>query len=122
VVAEIDRRLRYVWIDNPHHDFDAAAVIGKRDDELIPEREAAEIMALKREAFDCREHISRVLTFPRSDGRRSYVIHAYPIRNAADKMEGLLTVGFDISGRSRSRVAPSHQKPSTPTQANTRRP
>jgi hypothetical protein len=30
IVAEVDQQLRYVWIDNPHPDFDAKAVVGKR--------------------------------------------------------------------------------------------
>lgn len=31
VVAEVDRNLRDVWIDNPHPDFDPRTVIGKRE-------------------------------------------------------------------------------------------
>jgi hypothetical protein len=41
VVAEVDRELRYVWIDNPHPDFDPSRAAGKRDDELIASAEAA---------------------------------------------------------------------------------
>lgn len=47
VVAEVDRELRYLWIDNPHPDFDSGALIGKRDDELIAALDAADIMSLK---------------------------------------------------------------------------
>lgn len=99
VVAEVDRQLRYVWIDNPHPDFNAAAVIGKRDDELIPEQEAREIMALKCEGFDRGEPISRVLRFPRSDGLHSYAMHTYPIWDADGRTDGLLTVGFATQER-----------------------
>ena len=51
VVAEIDRELRYVWVDNPHADFRPGQVLGKRDDELIPIEDAARIMELKQAAL-----------------------------------------------------------------------
>lgn len=96
VVAEVDRQLRYVWIDNPHPDFDPAAVVGKRDDELVPGADAEEIMALKRDAFARQEPIARILAFQRTDGVRHYSLFAYPIRDKAGQVEALLTVGFDV--------------------------
>jgi hypothetical protein len=52
IVAEVDRLLRHLWIDYPHPDFRADAVIGKRDDELISGEDAHEILAVKRKAFE----------------------------------------------------------------------
>lgn len=103
VVAEVDRELRYVWIDNPHPDFDAKAVVGKRDDELIPAAEAAQIMSLKKEVLDNESPISRTLSFGRSDGLRYYGFFAYPIRAANGKLDGVLTVGFDVPPHESSR-------------------
>ena len=103
IVAEVDRELRYVWIDNPHPDFDAKAVIGKRDDELIPAAEAAQIMSLKREAFEFESPISQTLCFRRSDGLRYYTLSAYPIRAHNGRVDGLLTVGFDVRPPNASR-------------------
>jgi len=94
IVAEVDRNLRYVWIDNPHADFDANAVVGKRDDELIG-REGAELVELKQRVLDTRQPASRLLSFARSDGQRRYNISAYPIRGARGRVEGVLTVGFE---------------------------
>ena len=96
VVAEVDRQLRYVWIDNPHPDFDAKAALGKRDDELISRADAEEIMALKRDAFSGQAPVSRVLSFKRSDGLRSYSLFAYPIREPSGRVDAILTVGFDV--------------------------
>jgi hypothetical protein len=96
VVAEIDRELRYVWIDNPHPDFDAQAVVGKRDDDLIPKAEAEPIMSLKRDAFVLEAPVARILSFNRSDGCRHYSLFAYPIRDAGSKVNAILTVGFDV--------------------------
>lgn len=96
VVSEVDQQLRYVWIDNPHPDFEAHAVIGKRDADLLPKAEAEQIMSLKREAFERGEAVSRIISFTRSDGLRYYSLFAYPIRDLTGKMEALLTIGFDI--------------------------
>ena len=96
VVAEVDRQLRYVWIDNPHPDFDPKAAVGKRDDELIAGAEAEEIMALKRATFSGQTPISRILSFRRSDGLRSYSLFAYPIREPSGRVDAILTVGFDV--------------------------
>lgn len=96
VVAEVDEQLRYVWIENPHPDFDAKSVVGKRDDELISKADADEIMRLKRETFDRQVAMSRVLSFKRSDGVRYYNLTAYPIIREAGKAKTILTLGFDV--------------------------
>lgn len=96
VVAEVDKQLRYVWIDNPHPDFEAKSVIGKRDDDLLSEADAKGIMSLKQETFDRGTPISRILSFKRSDGLRYYSLFAYPIQEASGKVQAMLTVGFDM--------------------------
>jgi hypothetical protein len=102
VVAEVDLDLRYVWIDNPHPDFDAFAVIGKRDDELIPEAEAKDIRALKQEVIRQADSISRVLVFERSDGKHYYSISAHPVLNTQGAIEGVFTVGFEVAHEGRA--------------------
>jgi len=97
VVAEIDPQLRYVWVDNPHPDFQAKDVIGKTDDELIPAREAEQIIGLKRDTFISGLPQSRIIEFNRSDGVRSYSMQSYPIVNSGGHTRGILTVGFEVS-------------------------
>ena len=96
VVAEVDKQLRYVWIDNPHPDFEAKSVIGKRDDDLLSKADAKDIMSLKQETFDRGTPISRILSFERSDGLRYYSLFAYPIQESSGKVQAILTVGFDM--------------------------
>ena len=98
VVAEIDTGLRYVWIDNPHPDFEAKGVIGRRDDELIGEADPAEIMSLKQEVLGREAPVARVCSFTRSDGPRYYSLYGYPILDRRGKTEGVLTVAFDAHG------------------------
>ncbi|MDO9218315.1 MAG: PAS domain-containing protein [Lacisediminimonas sp.] len=99
VIAEIDTDLRYVWIDNPHPDFDAAAVVGKRDDDLLPLEDARHLMDCKREVLArtdidaaCPSH--RIFAFHLSDGIRYYSIAAYPIVDERGRTDGVFTVGF----------------------------
>ncbi|MCE3273039.1 MAG: transcriptional regulator [Ramlibacter sp.] len=94
IVAETDADLRYVWIENPHPDFDAAEVIGRRDDELISGPEAEPLMALKRQVLAQQRPDSRVITVRRSDGDRSYSVMAYPILETDEQVRAVLTVGF----------------------------
>ena len=95
IVAEVDGDLRYVWIDNPHPDFDPSAVVGKRDDDLLPAKEAAPIMALKRHVLTAGSSLNSVIAFRRSDGNRKYSIAAYPIIDDQGDVDGVLTIGFE---------------------------
>lgn len=85
VVAEVDLQLRYVWIDNPHPDFNPHEVVGKRDDELISKEEAKGIMTLKRKVITSEKASSQVFDFNRSDGKNYYNIAAYPIYKVQGK-------------------------------------
>ena len=96
VVAEVDRELRYVWIANPHPDFQASAVLGKRDDELIGAEAAQGLMELKRRTFEERRPFSQVLRFTRSEGERSYRLLTYPVIDDDDHVRSIVTVGFDL--------------------------
>lgn len=98
VVAEVDSSLRYVWVENPHPDFSEAAVIGKRDDELLPAAEAADIMALKQAVLDTGQPVQRVLGFQRSDAWHFYCISAIPLRDGAGAADGMITIAFDTPG------------------------
>lgn len=98
VVAEVDSELRYVWIDNPHADFDPTLVIGKRDDELVSRADAEGIMQLKREVLREGNPVNRVLGFQLSSGSRFYSISAFPLTDASGVVDGVFTVAFESPG------------------------
>ena len=100
-VVEIDRELKYVWVDNPHPDFAVEAFVGKRDDELFPEGTAAELMAIKRDVFKRKVAVSEIFSFALSDGWRHYTLFLYPILSSDATVEAILgfapdTFGFSI--------------------------
>ncbi len=97
IVAQVDRDLRYVWIDNAHPDFDARLVVGKRDDALIPVEEAAGLMGLKREVMASGLATTRALDFHRSDGRRRYNVSAVPLIDESGAVIGVVTAAVDVT-------------------------
>lgn len=97
VVAQVDRDLRYVWIDNPHPDFDSRLVVGKRDDELIAPEDAAGIMALKREVMASGVATTRTLDFHRSDRIYRYNISAVPLTDESGSVIGVITAAVDVT-------------------------
>lgn len=101
VAARVDRDLRYVWIHNPHPDFDPSAVVGKRDDELLAPEEAAEIISLKQEVLATCTKVRRVLRFDRSDGVHYYDMSGVPLFDDSGHLVGLTTVSLDVTEQKR---------------------
>jgi hypothetical protein len=94
IAAEVDAKLRYVWIENPHPDFNKAEVVGKRDDELIPESEAKDIIAFKKSVFAKNKALTKTIRFNRSNGICDYNMAGYPVRNSDGQVESIITIGF----------------------------
>lgn len=108
VAARIDRDLRYVWIYNPHPDFEPDAVIGKRDDDLDSGPGIDALMDLKRDVIERGETVRREITFERSDGTHYYDIKGVPLRGADGAVTGLTTVSRDVTKRKESEQALRH--------------
>jgi PAS domain S-box-containing protein len=99
IVAHVDRDLRYVWIYQPHVDFDPEAVLGKRDEELLPGPEGKAFTELKRLVLRSGVTIRCEVCFTLSDGMRIYDMHFRPLYDAQGLCSGLATVGVDITER-----------------------
>lgn len=97
----LDTDLRYTWIGNPHADFDESAVLGKRDDELLPPGPAAEIMAPKRRALETGEGVREEITYELPSGTVTYDLTVEPLRDDAGEVVGLTAAAMDLSDRKR---------------------
>ena len=105
-VAAVDTELRYTWLYDPHHEFNASASIGKRDDELPDMQNVAELMAVKRKVLATGETVYRDLTLTCSDGSLHYYrLVAKPLRCASGEMIGVITVAADNTARKEAEVA-----------------
>jgi diguanylate cyclase (GGDEF)-like protein len=95
-VGYVDRELRYVRLHNPHPDFDAAACIGWRDHEIDDDPGILALSDLKLEVVSTGRTVRREIEFARSDGPRSYLVHAEPVWSGGD-ISGVKTVSLDIT-------------------------
>ncbi|MFZ4524149.1 MAG: chemotaxis protein CheB [Chlorobium sp.] len=106
MVAVVDNELRYTWLYNPHHEFNASASIGKRDDEFPDMQNTAELMEVKRKVLATGETVCRELAVTSSDGSlRFYEFVAKPQRNTDDEVIGVITVAIDCTGRKEAEMA-----------------
>lgn len=104
VLAEVNRELRYVWIRNPHPDFDPAQVLGRRDDELDPSPEIHRLVEMKREVLETGRPLHRDWSVDRSDGRHYYDFHLMPHFDEEGVVVGVLTAALDLTEQKRAEV------------------
>ncbi len=97
VLAYTDTDLRYTWIYNPHADFSADAMIGKRDDELQANQAGVELTEAKRKVLSEGRILRRSITFDMSDGPHTYDVVLDALRNEDGEKIGVITVAVDVS-------------------------
>ena len=95
----LDTDLRYTWIGAPHSDFDAEAILGKRDDELLPPDAAETIMAPKREVLETGEGVRREVTYELPSGAVTYDLTVEPLSDEDGDIVGLTAAALDVTDR-----------------------
>jgi PAS domain S-box-containing protein len=101
-VAHTDADLRYNWTYNAHYAFDSNEVIGKRDEELLPEATASRLMDLKRQVLETELGMRGEIAIGEGDESRDYDVTVEPIYDADGKKVGTTMVAFDITERKQS--------------------
>lgn len=104
VLAEVDRELRYVWIRNPHPDFDPSLVLGRRDEELDSSPEIQQLVEMKREVIETGRPLHREWFIGRSDGTYYYDLHLQPRVDEKGDVVGVLTAALDLTEQKRAEV------------------
>ncbi|MFO7984186.1 MAG: PAS domain S-box protein [Desulfuromonadales bacterium] len=102
IPAQMDKDLRYLWIYNPHPDFDASAVIGKRDLEIEDSAGAHALQELKQRVLTSGCGESETIEFQRSDGVRIYDFIIEPLYDSSGKVDGLTSAAFDVTEKKRA--------------------
>jgi PAS domain S-box-containing protein len=98
-VYTTDAQLRYTWMYNPHPRFRAEEMLGKRDDELAPAKDIAELMALKRDVLATGRGRRRELRVVVFGEERYFDLTAEPMRDASGAVTGLTVAATDITER-----------------------
>ncbi len=102
IPSQTDKELRYRWIYNPHPDFDASAVIGKRDLEIDDSAGAHALQELKQRVLESGCGERETIEFQRSDGVRIYDFIVEPLSDSSGKVDGLTSAAFDVTEKKRA--------------------
>ncbi|MGM7703835.1 helix-turn-helix domain-containing protein [Pseudalkalibacillus sp. Hm43] len=109
VIAYCNLDLEYVWIFNPHEDFESMNILGKRDDEIANNKGTKEIMAFKQEIIDTGMKMRKKIHFPLSEGENTYDVYGEPIRDKNGKVIGVITISLDVTKRSKAKKPPKQK-------------
>ena len=104
-MALCDQDLRYVWIHDPHPDFDAAAVVGKRDTELADNQGTRRLEALKQSVVETGSSGRSEIAFPLSTGTRVFDVQAEPLLDESGSVAAISTVAVDTTESKRAEDA-----------------
>jgi PAS domain S-box-containing protein len=94
-----DRDMRYVWVHNPPTGIEPSDLVGKTDDEALPEDAATPIVAAKQRAMETGESQtieSKLALFGRE---RSFYLVIEPLRDDCGVVVGTTSVAVDITER-----------------------
>lgn len=109
IAAETDTQLRYLWVVNPHSDFNSVEVLGKRDDELGTDEGIAKLVELKKRVLETGFASVETISFRGSDGDHIYEIAAEPIQDSLGSISGVRTVAVDVTQRARAEAEVRHR-------------
>ncbi len=97
VVYHCDRDLRYTWIVNPHPDFKPEQVLGKRDDEILPEPEVREFLAFKQRVLGTGIGEQQRIGWNHKGQLRLFDLTAEPIRDLTGAILGLTVAAYEAA-------------------------
>ena len=97
VVSQLDNKLRYLRVFNPHPGFIDEKVIGKRDDEILSTENAAGIMILKQKALETGRTVQGEFAVTLQEGTKTFHLVVAPTLDSEGRVSGLITAGIDIT-------------------------
>ena len=100
VIAYCNLDLEYIWIFNPHEEFESSNILGKRDDQISDNKGTKELMALKQEVIDTGMKMRKIITFDLSTGDVTYDVYGEPITDKDRKIIGVITISLDVTKKS----------------------
>ena len=107
VLFSQDLALRYTWIHNPAFGYRVEDFVGRRDVDVFPQRQDAELLeALKREVILSGESGRREVLVHGPDGSpRQYDLQIDPSFDEGGRIDGVLCSAVDITERKRAEAS-----------------
>jgi two-component system, chemotaxis family, CheB/CheR fusion protein len=111
ILYTCDRERRYTWMMNAHPHLPIETVLGKRDDEIAPAAEIADVVAFKEEVMRSGIGGRREIAFTSRGETRFYDLTLEPLRDASGAVVGLTAASLDIteSRRAEKRLRESEE-------------
>ena len=102
IVYTTDADLRYTWVHNPHPTFNAADILGRRDDELLSPEQAAPLIAIKLDVLTSGVGARDEFTVEINGERVVYDLTVEPLRDARGSVVGVTVAAMDITERKKT--------------------
>jgi PAS domain S-box-containing protein len=99
VVYTQDRGLRYTSVSHPMLGHSIADLLGRADEDVLPEGVRASIIAIKREAIATGQSQRTEFSLEEAGSLRWYDLHIEALRNGAGDIVGLTCASLDVTER-----------------------
>lgn len=99
IVSHCDCDRRYTWVYHPADPLAASYWLGRRDEEIMPLEDVAELVELKEHVLNTGIGERREVRTRGADGVRFFDVTAEPLRDAAGQMIGLTVTRINITDR-----------------------
>jgi two-component system CheB/CheR fusion protein len=94
-----DTDLRYTWIHNPIPGFVSKLIIGKTDTDLLPEKEAAELTAIKQRVLETGRGMRQNAQITAAGKTSVYDLTVEPLYDASGTIAGITCALLDVTGQ-----------------------
>lgn len=94
-----DRDLRYTWIANPHPKWPVDRILNRRDDEVLPPHQAAELIAFKQRVLDSGVGAREEVSISAGSTFQTWDITAEPLLDDTGRVTGLTVAAMDVTDR-----------------------
>jgi PAS domain S-box-containing protein len=100
-----DRDLQYTWIFNPYPGLTSADVLGKRDDQLFPPKDAERLTGIKRRVLETGEGAREEVRITFDTTSCFYDLTIEPLHDAENNIVGVAGAALDITARKQAEEA-----------------
>ncbi len=94
-----DRNLRFTWAYNPFPDFDANAILGKTDEDLLGPEHGARLMETKQRVLETGQGTREEHSTSIAGKTIHYDLTVEPLRDVNDEIAGIICASIDITER-----------------------
>ncbi len=100
-----DKDLNYTWVYNMAPGFDAAAILGKTDADLVSAEDAEKPMALKHQVIKTGQGARTEASYIQNGEQRYYDLMVEPLVDTTGEITGVTCLSLDITERRRAEEA-----------------